>query len=65
MCVVVTGIGELTTHDDELGTLSDAAVVAEDGVVTWVGPARRAPAADRRPANQPPEAAPPPALPPE
>jgi imidazolonepropionase len=46
--VVVTNIGELTTNDPELGTLPDAAVVAERGVVTWVGPAARAPAADRR-----------------
>ncbi len=46
--VVVTGIGELTTHDPELGTLHGAAVVAEGGTVTWVGPAARAPAADRR-----------------
>ena len=46
--VVVTGIGELTTHDPELGTLHDAAVVAEEETITWVGPAARAPAADRR-----------------
>lgn len=46
--VVVTGIGELTTHDPELGTLHDAAVVAEGGRVAWVGPAAAAPAADRR-----------------
>ena len=46
--VLVTGIAELTTHDPELGTLHDAAVVAEDGRVAWVGPAARAPAADRR-----------------
>jgi imidazolonepropionase len=46
--VLVTGVGELTTHDPELGTLHDAAVVADGGVITWVGPAARAPAADRR-----------------
>ena len=46
--VVVNGIGELTTHDPELGTLHDAAVVAVDGAITWVGSAARAPAADRR-----------------
>ncbi len=46
--VVVTGIGELTTHDPELGTLHDAAVVVEAGTITWVGPAAQAPAADRR-----------------
>ncbi len=46
--VVVTGIGELITHDPGLGTLHGAAVVAERGTVAWVGPAARAPAADRR-----------------
>jgi imidazolonepropionase len=46
--VIVTGIGELTTHDPGLGTLRDAAVVAEGDTITWVGPASRAPAADRR-----------------
>jgi imidazolonepropionase len=46
--VVVSGIGELTTHDLEFGTLHDAAVVVEDGSIAWVGPAARAPAADRR-----------------
>ena len=46
--VVVTGIAELTTHDPELGPLHDAAVVAEGDTITWVGPAARAPAADRR-----------------
>ena len=49
---LVTGIGELATVDgtgpDGLGLLHDAAVVVADGVVTWVGPAREAPAADRR-----------------
>ncbi|HYN29639.1 MAG TPA: imidazolonepropionase [Dermatophilaceae bacterium] len=49
--VLVTGIGELVTavpHGaDPLGLRHDAAVVAEDGVVVWVGPAREAPAADR------------------
>ncbi|MFC6090225.1 imidazolonepropionase [Saccharothrix lopnurensis] len=43
---VVTGIGELTTNDPELGRLADAALVVEDGVVAWVGPASSAPAAD-------------------
>jgi imidazolonepropionase len=45
--VVVTGIGELTTQDPDLGTVRDAAVVAEGDAITWVGPPR-APAADRR-----------------
>ncbi len=46
--VVVTGIGELTTQDPDLGTVRDAAVVAEGDTIVWVGPAARAPAADRR-----------------
>jgi imidazolonepropionase len=45
--VVVTGIGELATQDPELGTLTGAAVVVDGGAVAWVGPAERAPAADR------------------
>src|SRR5690606_18470961 len=48
---VVTGIGELVTHDErftgDLGVVTDAAVVVEDGRVAWTGPARHAPAADR------------------
>jgi len=46
--VLVTGIGELTTQDPAVGTITDAAVVVEDGRVAWVGPEREAPAADRR-----------------
>ena len=46
---LVTGIGELVTHDPRFdGPLLDAALVAEDGRVAWVGPAADAPAADRR-----------------
>lgn len=46
---LVTGIGELTTHDGRFdGALLDAALVAEDGVIAWVGPAREAPEADDR-----------------
>jgi imidazolonepropionase len=43
---LVTGIGELTTNDEELGQLTGAALVLADGLVAWVGPAERAPAAD-------------------
>lgn len=48
----LTNIGSLVTNDpargdgSRLGIIEDAAVVFEDGVVTWVGPAREAPAAD-------------------
>ncbi|HEX5533984.1 MAG TPA: imidazolonepropionase [Actinomycetales bacterium] len=50
---VVTGIGELVTNDPSagegpLGIVNDAALVVDDGRVTWVGPAADAPAADRR-----------------
>ncbi len=45
---LVTGIAELVTHDPELGVLTDAAVVHQDGVVAWVGPAAAAPPADVR-----------------
>jgi imidazolonepropionase len=45
---LLTGIGELTTNDDELGVLGDAALVLDAELVAWVGPAAGAPAADRR-----------------
>ena len=44
--VAITGIGELSTQDDELGVLHDATLVMDGGRVAWVGPASRAPAAD-------------------
>jgi imidazolonepropionase len=47
---LVTGIGELATCDgsgaDGLGLRTDAALVAEDGVVAWLGDRTAAPAAD-------------------
>jgi imidazolonepropionase len=51
MSTLVTGIGELVTNSadrrgDDLGILTDAAVVVEDRRVVWVGPAAAAPAAD-------------------
>jgi imidazolonepropionase len=46
--VAVTGIGELTTNDAELGTVSDAAVVVEDGAIVWVGRSPAVPPADER-----------------
>jgi imidazolonepropionase len=46
--LLVTGIGELTTWDDERPVRSDAAVVLDDGVVAWAGDSRDAPDADER-----------------
>ncbi|MGY3127936.1 imidazolonepropionase [Agrococcus sp. UYP33] len=43
---LLTGIGELTTNDDELGRMHDAAVVVDGDLVAWVGQASAAPAAD-------------------
>lgn len=44
---LLTGIGELTTHDPAHGgVLHDAALVVEAGRVAWTGPAATAPAAD-------------------
>lgn len=45
---LVTGIAELTTNDDDLGTPTDAAVVVDEGRVAWIGPAPAAPDADDR-----------------
>ncbi len=46
MSLLLTGIGELTTNTDELGSLTDAALVIDGTHVAWVGPASAAPAAD-------------------
>lgn len=48
MSTVITGIGELMTQDDEHRVLHDAALVIDDGLVAWLGPAAAAPAADHR-----------------
>ncbi|MBP2339005.1 imidazolonepropionase [Saccharothrix coeruleofusca] len=45
---LITGIGELTTNDPDLGRLTDAALVLTDGHVSWVGSASAAPPADQR-----------------
>lgn len=45
---IITGIGELTTNDDELGTLGDAALVVDGERIAWVGPSGSAPDADTR-----------------
>ncbi|QMV84876.1 imidazolonepropionase [Corynebacterium hindlerae] len=47
MSTLFTGISELRTVS-ELGTVPDAALVATDGVVEWIGSASQAPAADDR-----------------
>ncbi|SFS03051.1 imidazolonepropionase [Agrococcus baldri] len=48
MATLITGIGELTTNDDERGRMRDAAVVVDGDVIAWVGEASAAPAADER-----------------
>jgi imidazolonepropionase len=46
---LVTGIGELVTHDPRFdGPLLDAALVADGGRIVWVGRAAAAPPADGR-----------------
>lgn len=46
--LLIDNIGELTTNDDELGRLRDAAVLADAGRIVWVGQASHAPVADER-----------------
>lgn len=46
MAQVITGIGELTTNDPELGKLHDAALVIDGERIVWAGPAAAAPSAD-------------------
>lgn len=48
MATLITGIGELTTNDDALGRLRDAALVIDGAAIAWVGEAAAAPAADAR-----------------
>ena len=48
MSTLVTGIAELVTNDPSLGPaplgiVTDAALVLDDGLVAWVGPAAHAP----------------------
>lgn len=46
MSLLVTGIGELVAFTPEFDVLRSAALVVDDGVVAWVGPASAAPSAD-------------------
>jgi imidazolonepropionase len=45
---LLTGIGLLATQDDELGELTDAALLIDGDRIGWLGPAGQAPAADQR-----------------
>ena len=45
---LVTGIGELTTNDAELGTVGGAAMVLEGERIAWLGPVAGAPQVDER-----------------
>lgn len=50
--IVLQGISELVTNDPAagpglLGIVEDAAVVMQDGVIAWLGPATSAPSADQ------------------
>lgn len=47
MSTLFTGISELRTVS-QAGTLHDAALVAENGTVAWIGPASQAPACDEQ-----------------
>ncbi len=52
MTILIDDIGLLVTNDPAVGSstaeLRDAAVLIEDGVIAWVGPAAQAPAAEER-----------------
>jgi imidazolonepropionase len=46
MTTLLTGIAQLATQDDELGEITDAAVILDGEQIAWVGPAADAPDAD-------------------
>lgn len=48
MTVLITGVAELTANDDELGQLTDAALLLDSGFPAWIGSAAHAPVADVR-----------------
>jgi len=43
--MLIDNIGTLVTNDPELGTIKDAALVFDDGLVAWAGPRAQAPEA--------------------
>ena len=45
---LVTNIGLLDSQDDEIGVRSNAALIFENDVITWLGAANSAPAADTK-----------------
>ena len=47
MTTLLTGIGLLASQDEELGELTDAALVIDGERIGWIGQADQAPAADR------------------
>ena len=48
MTTLLTAISQLATQDDELGEISDAALVLDGELIVWVGRAADAPDADVR-----------------
>src|SRR5450631_789158 len=48
MTTLLTAISQLATQDDELGEISDAALVLDGELIAWVGRAADAPDADVR-----------------
>ena len=48
MSTLVDNIGLLVTHDAERSERENAAVIIEDGLVSWVGDAGSTPSADER-----------------
>jgi imidazolonepropionase len=48
MSLLIDNIGELFTADPTLGVLHDAAVVADEGHIVWIGPTTAAPETDER-----------------
>ena len=51
--MLIDNIGTLVTNDPELGTISDAALVFEGGIVAWAGPRDCRPRAPGRSGSTP------------